>query len=114
MSDPQQIEKDIREYLEKEPNLRKEDRLTYLTTIFNKHLDINKLEHMVNYRDFLHIISYAKSQMGNMKMPVRISNKQLEPNDAVHIALMDSFISYLNKNSLLKKFIKFDHTDYSE
>lgn len=114
MSDSQQIEKDIREYLEKEPNLRREDRLNYLTTIFNKHLDINKLEYVINYRDFVHIIGYAKSQMSNMKVPVRISNKLLEPNNVPHIALMDAFINYLNKNSLLKKFIKFDHTDYSE
>lgn len=114
MSDPQQIEKDIREYLEKEPNLRREDRLTYLTTIFNKHLDMNRLEHVVNYRDFLGIISFAKTLMGSMKMPVRITNKQLDPNEATHVALIDSFVSYLNRNNLSKKSIKFDHTDFSE
>lgn len=114
MSDPQQIEKDLREYLEREPNLRREDRLTYLTTIFNKHLDINKLEHVVNYKDFLNIVSFAKTRMSNMKLPVRLTNRQLETSEATHLAIIDSFISYLNKNSLLKKFIKFDHTDYSE
>lgn len=114
MSEPQQIEKDLREYLEKEPNLRREDRLAYLTTIFNKHLDINKLEHVVNFKDLFSIISFAKTRMGNMKLPIRISNKQLETSEATHVATIDSFISYLNKNSLLKKFVKFDHTDYSE
>jgi len=114
MSDPQQIEKDLREYLQKEPNLRRDDRLTYLITIFNKHLDMNKLDHVVNYKDLLHIISFAKSLMGSMKLPVRITNKQLETSEATHVALIDSFVSYLNRNNLSKKSIKFDHTDYSE
>lgn len=114
MSDPQQIEKDLREYLEKEPNLRKEDRLAYLKTIFHKHLEINKLEHIVNSRDLFQIVGYAKTFLTNVKLPMRISKKQLETTEATHVAMIESFIAYLNKNNLLKKLVKFDFTDYSE
>ena len=111
MSDPQQLEREIREYLEKEPNLRREDRLAYLKAIFNKHFEFNKLEHCVNTYDLNEIISGAKNNYSNKRVPVRITKRQVDSSELPHLAIIESFIGYLNRNHLLKKLVKFDYTE---
>ena len=111
MSDPQELERELREYIEKEPNLRREDRLNYLKTIYNKHMETNKLEHVVNASDLFDIISVAKTNFFNLKLPLQISTKKIEAAELTHIALMESVVSYLNKMNLLKKLVKIDYRD---
>jgi len=111
MSDPHQLDRELREYLEKEPNLRREDRLLYLNSIFNKHFELMRLEHVVNSSDFFEIVSNAKNNFTKLKLPVRITNRQADSGELIHIALIESFLSYLNKMKLVKKLIKFDYTE---
>ncbi len=111
MSDPQQLDRDLREYLEKEPNLKREDRLAYLKNMLHKHLEFTKLDHMLNSGDLFEILSGAKNNYTNLRVPVRITRKELEPGQLPHIAVMESLIGYLNRNHLLKKLVKFDYTD---
>lgn len=111
MSELQEIERELREYLQKEPNLKREDRLEYLMSIVSKRIKINKLDHLINNSDYFKILSNAKSNYINMKLPVRISSKELEANDAIHVAVVESMLAYLNKNNLLKKFVRFDYTE---
>lgn len=111
MSDPQQIEKDLREYLDKEPNLSRADRLVYLQTIFHKHLEIGKLEHLVTSQDLLLIFSDATRNYVRMKVPTKVGNKVLEQHQSVHIAVLESFIGYLNRMKLLRKLVNFDYKD---
>lgn len=113
MSDPKQIEQELREYLEKEPNLNRADRLAFLQTIFNKHLEVTKLEHVVTYRDFFNIVSEAKRGYTKVQLPITLSRKEVAPNDTAHVVMIESFISYLSKMNLLKKVVKFDRTDRS-
>ena len=111
MSDPQQLDRELREYLEKEPNLRREDRLIYLRAIFNKHLEFNKLEHVVNKGDLHEILSFAKSHFTGARIPVKVSKKQLDNGEATSVSIIEAFISYLNRMHLLKKHVKMDYTD---
>jgi hypothetical protein len=111
MSDPQQIEKDLREYLEKEPNLRRADRLTHLMVIFNKHFGLSQLDHMVNKKDLGDVISGAKQIFVNLPINASISGTLVDKSELPQVAVIESFISYLNKNSLLKKTVKFDYRD---
>lgn len=111
MSDPQLLERDIREYLEKEPNLRREDRLNYLRAMMNKHFEFTKLEHIVNSGDLFDVMSRAKNDFANRRMPVRVSRKQVDSGDVTNISIIESFIGYLNRMNLLKKSIKIDYTD---
>ena len=111
MSELQEIERDIREYIEKEPNLRREDRLSYLISIFNKRLELTKLDYVVNHHDYINILNQAKNFYIKMRLPVRLSRKELLASEAVHIAMLETFISYLNKNNILKKLVKFDFTE---
>ena len=111
MSDAEQLDKDLREYLVKEPNMRRADRLVYLQILMRKHLEFSKLEHVVNSGDLFEILSVAKNNYTRMPNPVMITTKQAAPGELIHISVIESFISYLNKMNLLKKLVKFDYTD---
>jgi hypothetical protein len=111
MSDPQELDRELREYLEKEPNLRRDDRLKYLKTLFNKHQELSALDHIVPHKDLYEIFGGAKEKYTNQKLPAMISRKRLDGNELTHIAMIESFVSYLNKNHLLKKLVKFDYTE---
>ena len=111
MSEFDEIERDLFEYFKKEPNLRKEDRMAYLTTIFHKHMELEKLDHVINHYDYFNILSEAKKFYTKMRLPICISKKELVPNETTHVATIETFIRYLNRNNLLKKFVKFDFTE---
>jgi hypothetical protein len=114
MSEIQEIEQELKEYLEKEPNLSRGDRHSYLMAIFQKHLEFQKYEHVVNYKDYFNIFAQAKTLYTKMKFPVRLTKKELDGGESLHIPMLESFIWYLNRNNLLKKAIKFDYTDRVE
>lgn len=114
MSDPQQVEKDLREYLEQESNLRREDRLKYLKAIFDKYLTLTKLDHMITRHDLLGIISGAMSSYSKLSLPVSVSNKKIDNSELTSLAMVESITGYLNKNHLLKKLVKLDYTDTND
>jgi hypothetical protein len=111
MSDPQQIEHDLREYLKKEPNMERAARLEHLKIIFEKHLELSKLDHLVTYKDVFNIFSEARNYLIKTKFPVFIGKKQLETSETTHVAIMEAFILYLNRMQLLKKLVKFDYRE---
>lgn len=111
MSTKEQIERDLIEYLDKEPNLSRQDRIVYLRSVFTKHLEINQLEHVINSYDLSTIISQAKGIQSNVKLPMRITKKQVDGHEIVHVSVLEAFIRYLNKMNLLKKLTKFDYTE---
>lgn len=111
MSTKDQIERDLIEYLEKEPNLGRHDRIVYLRTLFIKHLEINQLEHVINNYDLTTILSNAKSIHINARMPMYITGKQVSGHEVVNVSILEAFMRYLNKMNLLKKLTKFDYTE---
>ena len=110
MANPEQIEQELRMYLEEERNLSKPDRLIHLMAIFNKHFGLDATDHLINDHDLHDIISYAKSIYAQKTMPIKISRSDVPNNHATHVLIMESFIMYLNKSKLLKKLVKFDYT----
>lgn len=108
MSSPEQLEQELRIYLEKEPNLRREERYNYLKTLINKHLEFNKLEHVVNSYDLHGIISVAKGNYTNFNLPLNISGRPIDSSEVRYLATIEAFISYLTRMHLLKKLVKFD------
>lgn len=111
MSNPEQLDRELREYLEKEPNLRRDERIVFLRAIVNKHLEFNKLEHVVNSVDFSNIVSNSKVEYVKLRLPMKISRRQVDNSDLPHVAMIESVISYLNQNHLLKKLVKFEITE---
>lgn len=111
MSDPQQLDRELREYLEKEPNLRREDRITALKAIFLKHFEFQKLDHVINMNDLWNIIGDAKGQFVNQRSNIFITRKQVDPTQKPQVAMVEAFLSYANRMNLLKKQVKFDYTE---
>jgi hypothetical protein len=111
MSDKDQVDREIREYLQKESNLTSDDKLKYLRALFEKHFEFQKLDHLLNYHDFHDIISYAKTKYLHIKTPALISNRHLYPSEVAHAAMIESILSHLNSKGLLKKVVKIHYTD---
>lgn len=109
MADPAQIEQEIRAFLNIEDNIRKSDRLPYLMAIINKHYATDQVDHVVIHHDLSAMISYAKSQYATTKLPILISNKQVDGVELNYVLIMEAFVNYLNRNKLLKRLVKFDH-----
>lgn len=111
MSDREQVEREIREFLEKADNLTRDDKIKYLRALFEKHFEFQKLDHLVNYYDFHYIVSCAKSNYLQIKTPALISRKHLSPHETAHVAMIQAVVGYLNQKGLLRKLIKFDFTE---
>lgn len=111
MSNSEQLDRELREYLEKEPNLARNERLLFLRSIFNKHLEFNKLEHVITSNDFFNLINNSKVEYAKLKLPVKISKRQVDSSEAPHVAMMNSVLSYLNQNDLLRRLVRFDDRD---
>jgi hypothetical protein len=111
MADPQAIERELREYLDKESNIRDTDKLAYLMAIMNKHFGLDKIDHIVTYYDLDHIISEAKASFASTSTPMSLTGRDLYPAQMTHALVLKSFVMYLNANKLLKKLVRFDHTE---
>lgn len=111
MSDPKEVETDIREFLIKYPHMSHEDRIKYLMAVFDKHFIFQKLDYVLTYHDFFDIVSSAKQRYPQLKTPMMISKRDINGHDLAHVALIESIVSFLYSRELLKKMIKFDYTD---
>jgi hypothetical protein len=111
MADPAEIERELREYLEKEPHMWQSDKLPYLMLIINKHFGLDKMDHIIDYHDLDMIISDAKGVYSQTVMPMSISKKELTPSQTNYALVLEAFVGYLNKHKLIKRLIKFNHTE---
>src|ERR1035441_9843934 len=107
MSDKEEVNRDILEYLSKESNLSENDRLRYLRAIFEKHFAFEQLDHLLTYYDFHTIVSDAKVRYNDVKP--EISERKLSPYEVPHVALIEAVIMYLNGKGILRKFVKVDY-----
>ena len=78
--------------------------------IFDKHFAMEQTEHLLNMGDFQYIVSYAKSQFVNLKLPAQISKREVYPSDVPHVLIIEAVLGYLNKSKVLKKLVKIDYT----
>lgn len=109
MSNPDELDKELREYLNQEPNLSRGDRLAYLKAVMNKHLEFNKLEHVVNHRDLWEIVSGSKKNYTDFRLPLNVSGRVVDTSEVTHVAMIEAVVSYLNRMNLLKRLVKMDY-----
>lgn len=110
MSELDQIEQEMRNYLEASKKLSTEERTRRLSEMFDKNFIMDKNEHKIKAKDLHDIISMAKMLWTQTAMPMRVTGYQLEPHEVNHAVLIDAVVSYLNKNKLLRHLVKFDKT----
>lgn len=108
MSNMEQIEQELRAYLETDKNLSSRDKFIHLKAIFDKHFAMEKTEHLLNIQDMRSIVDYAKGQFINTQLPMVISKKEIFPSEVPHILMIESTISHLNRVGILRKLAKFD------
>ena len=111
MSNSDRLTRDLADYLEKEPNLNRSDRLRYLKAIFETHIMVAKMPHKIDNMDFLSIVSEAKNHYCRMSVPIHLSKKRLDQEDLGSIAMMEAIIGYFNRNEILIKPVTFDYTE---
>lgn len=105
------IEQELRQFIEDSPNLTRQDKFTVLMAIFQKHIAMEKTSHLLTMSDFQHIISTAKNNfVTDLTLPATISNREVYPSEAPHIAMINAVISHLNKADVLKRMVKIDIT----
>lgn len=109
MANPEQIEQELKEYLQIEENLRGADKLSYLMAIVNKHFAIDKIDHTIDYHDLQNSINNAKGNYARATMPMYISRREVHQQEVNYVLVLEAFIGYLNKNKLLKRLVKFDY-----
>ena len=76
----------------------------------------DKKETLIDYDDLCLIISNAKSNYVNMTLPVTLGRSikgkntytEVQPNDAAHVAMIESVISFLNGQGVLTNAVKMD------
>jgi len=110
MANLNMIEQELRQYLEDADNLSRADRYIYLKAIFDKHLALEKTEHLLTMNDFQSIIGTAKQNFVNLILPMTISNKAVNATETPNVAVIQAVISYLNNAGTLRKPVKLDIT----
>jgi len=111
MSNKDQVEKDLREFLLKNDNLRNEDRLRYLMAIFDKHFAFNKLDHVITYNDLFNISGKAKTAFSKLPAKLMVGGRKVDSGDMRAVAFIEAFVCYLNENNLLQKLPVIDYTN---
>lgn len=107
MSNKEQVDRDIADYLQKENNLTENDKRRYLRALFEKHFEFQQLDHLINYNDFHDIISNAKTNYNNVKL--EITGRQLYPSEIPQVAIIEAVVMHLNGKGILRKLVKIDY-----
>lgn len=113
MTQSELIERDLREYLTKEPTLSREDKIKFLMAIFNKRFEFTKFDHVVNRFDLIGIVNQAKSEYSNLRLPVNVTKVKIESHELTNIAMIESVFLFLGRHDLLRKTVRLDYTDSS-
>ena len=113
MTQAELIERDLREYLQKEPTLSREDRLRFLMTIFSKRFEFSKLDHVVNRFDLNNIVNQSKTEYSNFALPLNITKKKIESHELVNVAIVEAVFLFLGQHDLLRKTVRLDYTSDS-
>lgn len=97
------------EYAEKE-------RKTGICNTFLKKITLAckpKSDILITYQDLFCMISDAKQEYTQLPLDLHISDKEVQQNYYVHIAVANVMIMWLNSKRLLKGLARFDYTDQS-
>lgn len=73
----------------------------------------SKPDVLVTAKDLFYIKSLAIDEYKRLPTNARISEKEVEHKDLVHISLANAVFSWLNGKGLLKRVVKFEYTDDS-
>ena len=111
MSDlKKQLEVDIKRFIDNIENQSDADKIQTLRNMFKTHLHLHTCDYMMDKHDLQTIIGGAKGNFSRDAMPIYLGAKKriVDQNELPNMMVIESTISYLNKNDCLKKMPKFD------
>jgi hypothetical protein len=103
MKRKEMIEKDINEFLNNQQGLDISSKRELLKNMFNKHIILTESPLEIDYYDTVNVLGQAANIYSEMSMPVRISGKTLDSNQVIKLAVLESFISFLNNKGAIKR-----------
>jgi len=104
------VEQEIKETLSEIERFPKEFQIKALMQIYDKHILLNTMSVKISYYDLINIISNAKQAMINMPARLFVSNKEICSEDIRFVAMLESFISRLNRLECFKRLPMIDKT----
>jgi len=114
MSDlKKQLDVDILRFFDNISTQDRADKIKSLRDLFDKYIHLSTCSHNFDHNDLNHIISGAKKIFAEARMPIHLGkNKRLvNQTELPNLCVIESTISYLNKNDCLKRLPKFDKRD---
>ena len=104
------VEQDLKDALSEIEKFPKEFQIKALMQIYDKHILLNTISIKISYYDLINIISNAKQTMINMPARFFVSNKEICSEDIRFVAMLESFISRLNRLECFKRLPIIDKT----
>jgi hypothetical protein len=106
----EQLEVDIKRFLENIENQNENDKLQTLRNLFDKYLHLNTSDYLMDHSDLFSIISSSKKKFSEENVPVKLgSNKRVvNQQDLPNLFIIEATIGHLKKKDCLKKMAKFD------
>lgn len=109
----QQLELDIINFFKQIDTQNNVDQKETLKNLMNKYIHLTKADFMMEKYDLEVIVSNAKNLMANKTFPVYLgSNKRkVFEDEQTSLCIIESTVTYLNKNECLKKLPRFDYRE---
>tara|TARA_R100000951_G_scaffold116766_1_gene130586 strand:+ start:24247 stop:24600 length:354 start_codon:yes stop_codon:yes gene_type:complete len=105
-----QIDIDIKRFLDNIENQSQDDKIKSLRTLFDKHLHLHTCDYMMDKHDLQTIIGGAKTLFARETVPIHLGEKKrmVEQSELSNLFVIEATVSHLNKNDCLKRLPKFD------
>ena len=104
MTDPKEkIHRDLTDYIAMEEHLSDFDRLSILKAIFEKHFVLEKALHLITEHDIVSIGDMSKAKYNGLSLPLQIGKKRMSYDELRVVAMVESFLGYMNLNHLSRK-----------
>jgi hypothetical protein len=103
----EEMENDIRHFIEKCDNLNDNDKRELLRSILAKHLHLEGAEFNLTKFNFINIMSKSTKNFVDLAVKTRIQDKELTPAQLPTYCIINATIDELRKEKILKKPVKF-------
>jgi hypothetical protein len=113
MKNEQNLDFDILNFFNDIKNQSQADQILTLRLLLDKHIHLNKSDHLMDKIDFNEIIGNAKKIIIEKTLPIKIGKNEspISENEVLNLCVIEATIMALHKRACLKKIPKFDYKE---
>ena len=106
-------EMDIAKWLKDSDRFAVSEKRTSLIELFNKHLEFNTKEHLLEHENLVNVVIGASKIMCEKRMPIHIGSRKclVDQDDQRIVCIIEATIMELAKLGCLRKRIRFNYKD---